>query len=92
MREIQKTDICERRVVHCPEHEASHYLTAFVAEHQAGDGTVRLAFRLPSAYLRTAGRRSNAALSLQSMNDLYPSLATADCFRADGPPIGPRPY
>jgi hypothetical protein len=41
------TQISERLVVHCPDHEASHYVAAFVAEHRAGDGTVRIALRLP---------------------------------------------
>jgi hypothetical protein len=39
------TDICERRVVNCPNHKASKYLAAFVADHQVGDGTVHIALR-----------------------------------------------
>jgi hypothetical protein len=45
------TTICERRVVHCPEHEASHYLAAFVDKHQAGDGTVRLVFHFAGLHI-----------------------------------------
>ena len=44
---MQVTDICERRVVNCPNHKASQYLAAFVAEHQVGDGTVHIALRRP---------------------------------------------
>jgi len=72
------TDVCERRVVHCPEHEASHYLAGFVAEHQAVDGTVRLVVRLPvSIFVRGRApieRRVVARLSLQSMSDRYPTF------------------
>jgi hypothetical protein len=51
LKEIQMTDVTERLVVHCPDHEASHYLTAFVADHQAGDGTVCIALRLRTSTL-----------------------------------------
>ena len=63
MREIQKTDICERRVVHCPEHEASHYLTPPLPSIKRV--TARFVSRsvCRSAYLRTAGRQSNAISS-----------------------------
>jgi hypothetical protein len=44
---IQMTDICDRRVVNCPNHKASKYLAAFVADHQVGDGTVHIALRRP---------------------------------------------
>src|ERR1035438_7504667 len=42
---MQVTDSGERRVVNCPNHKASQYLAAFVAEHQIGDGTVHIALR-----------------------------------------------
>jgi hypothetical protein len=36
-------DVTARRVVYCPSDKASHYLAAFVADHQDGDGVVRVA-------------------------------------------------
>jgi hypothetical protein len=41
------TDIGERRVVLCPEREASRRLVAFVAEHRAAGGSVSITLRLP---------------------------------------------
>jgi hypothetical protein len=83
------TDVCERRVVHCPNHKASHYLAAFVADHQVDDGTVRIALRRPIR--RFAHRRPLierpvvATLSLQSMNDLYPIYSVTWLPKGNGP-------
>jgi hypothetical protein len=51
------TDVCERPVVHCPNHKASHYLAAFVADHQVDDGTVRIVLRRPIRRSSIHGRR-----------------------------------
>jgi hypothetical protein len=41
------TDICERRGVRWLERDSADYLAAFIDEHRGGDGTVRIALRLP---------------------------------------------
>ena len=46
------SDISERLVVHCPDQEASQHLAAFINEHQAGDGRVRVPLRLPTGVFR----------------------------------------
>jgi hypothetical protein len=84
------TDFCERLVVHCPDQDASHYLAAFVAEHQVGDGTMRIALRL--AIGRSADRRSlierpvvATLYSLQSINDPHPTYSITWLPKGDGP-------
>jgi hypothetical protein len=83
------TEICERCVVACPEHRASHYLARFVANHRVGDGTVRFALRRP--IIKFADRRSLterplvATLSLQSMSDLDPTYSITWMPKGDGP-------
>jgi hypothetical protein len=68
------TDVSERLVIHCPDHEASHYLTAFVADHQAGDGTVCIALRLPTS--RLADRRP--LIERCVIATLYPLKSSGD--------------
>jgi hypothetical protein len=84
------TAICERRVVQCPNHKASQYLAALVADRQVGDGSVHLALRRPIR--RFADRRRPnqglvvATLSLQSMDDLlYPAYCVSWLPNGDGP-------
>jgi hypothetical protein len=73
-REIPMTDISERLVVHCPAKEASHHLSAFIAEHQLGDGTIRIGLRLPISLF--ANRRS--LIERQVVATLYPLRAAHD--------------
>jgi hypothetical protein len=83
---MQMTDICERLVVNCPNHKASQYLAAFVAEYQVGDGTVHIALRRPIfADRRLTGRPVVATLSLQSTGELYPSYAVSWLSKGVGP-------
>src|SRR5450755_2570883 len=82
------TDICERRrVVHCPNHKASQYLAAFVADHQVGDGTLHIALRRPIFADRRhlTERPVVATLSLQSADELYPAYAINWLPKGDGP-------
>lgn len=81
-------DIYERRrVVHCPNHKASQYLAAFVADHQVGDGTVHIALRRPlfADRRRLTGRPVVATLSLLSTGELYPAYSVSWLSRGDGP-------
>jgi hypothetical protein len=68
------SDISERLVVHCPDHEASRHLAAFVSEHQLGDGTVRVALRLPLS--KFADRR--ALIERRVVATLYPLRSITD--------------
>jgi hypothetical protein len=84
------TDICERLVVHCPTHEASDYLAAFVADHKQGDGSVRITLRLPMS--RLADRRSiterpaiGTFFSLKAISDRYPTYSVTWLPKGDGP-------
>jgi hypothetical protein len=83
------TEICERCVVACPEHKASHYLATFVADHRVGDGTVRFELRRP--IIKFTDRRQVterplvATLSLQSMSDLDPTYCGTWMPKGDGP-------
>jgi len=84
---MQVTDICERRVVNCPNHKASQYLAAFVAEHQIGDGTVHIALRRPifADRRRLTEPPVVATLSLQSTSGLYPAYAVSWLPKRGGP-------
>jgi hypothetical protein len=84
---MQVTDICERRVVNCPNHKASQYLAAFVAEHQIGDGTVHIALRRPifADRRRLTEPPVVATLSLQSTSGLYPAYAVSWLPKGGGP-------
>jgi len=81
------TDICERRVVHCPNHKASRYLAAFVADHQVGDGTVHIALGQPifADRRRLTERPVVATLSLQSTSERYPAYSVSWLPKGDGP-------
>ena len=84
------TDICERLVVHCPDHEASRYLAAFVADHRSEDGTVRITLRLPisaSADRRPLTERPVVATlyPLESIGDLHPTYSVTWLPKGDGP-------
>ena len=67
------SDISERLVVHCPDREASRHLAAFVAEHNVGDGTLRIALRLPNSMF--ADRR--ALIERRVVATLYPLRSMA---------------
>ena len=84
---MQVTDICERRVVNCPNHKASQYLAAFVAEHQIGDGTVHIALRRPifADRRRLTEPPVVATLSLQPTSGLYPAYAVSWLPKGGGP-------
>jgi hypothetical protein len=83
------SDIDERRVVRCPFHEASSYLGAFIAEHQAGDdGTVRIALHLPIGMFADRRplieRRLVATLyPLPWISDLYPTYSVTWSAKTD---------
>jgi hypothetical protein len=81
------TDIRERRIVQCPNHKASQYLAAFVADHQAGDGTVHIALRRRIFADRRAlnQRTVVATLSLQSTSERYPAYSVSWLPKGDGP-------
>jgi hypothetical protein len=83
---MQMTDICERRVVNCPNHKASQYLAAFVAEHHVGNGTVHIELRRPivADRRRLTERPVVATLSLQSTK-LYPTYAVSWLPKDGGP-------
>jgi hypothetical protein len=68
------SDISERLVVHCPDREASRHLAAFVAEHNVGDGTLRIALRLPNSMF--ADRR--ALIERRVVATLYPLRSISD--------------
>jgi hypothetical protein len=75
-------EINERRIVHCPESEASHRLAEFVAERRLSDGSLNIALRLPTAMLATfklpIERRGVASFySLQSAADPRPTYSVA---------------
>jgi hypothetical protein len=74
------SDISERLVVHCPDQEASQHLAAFINEHQAGDGRVRVPLRLPTGVFRERRslleRRVVATLyPLRTLSDPYPTYS-----------------
>jgi hypothetical protein len=84
------TQISERLVVHCPDHEASQYVAAFVAEHRAGDGTVHIPLRLP--IVMSEDRRAPierfviaTLYSLQSVGDRHPTYSITWLPKGDGP-------
>ncbi len=75
-------EIRERRIVHCPEREASHRLAAFVAERRLGDGSLNIALRLPiemlAAFKLPIERRGVASFySLQSAADPHPTYSVS---------------
>jgi hypothetical protein len=83
-------DVRERRVVHCPDHEASHYLASFVAEHQVGDGSVRIALGLPISIvadrrIRIERRVIAKLYPLEWIGDPHPSYAVTWLPNGDGP-------
>jgi hypothetical protein len=55
-------DIRERRVVHCPNPQASDYLAAFVADHQRGDDKARMPLTERSAVVTLCPLRSTGNL------------------------------
>lgn len=71
------TDIRERRVVHCPDLQASDYLAAFVADHQRSDGRVRMALSECSA-VATLG-------PLKSTGKLHPKYSVTWSPKGGGP-------
>jgi hypothetical protein len=84
------SDICERLVVHCPDREASQHLAAFIAEHHADDGTVRIPLRLPltlfSDRRSLLERRVIATLyPLRSISDPHPTYSVAWSPKGGGP-------
>ncbi len=84
------SDISERIVVHCPDHEASRHLAAFVADHQIGDGTVRIALRLPVGLFadkRTLIERRVVAtlFPLRSISDPLPTYSVTWAPQGGGP-------
>lgn len=84
------SDISERLVVHCPDREASRHLAAFIADHQVGDGTVRIALRLPIGVFadrRTLiERRVVATLyPLRSISDPHPTYSVTWSAKGGGP-------
>ena len=84
------TDICERRVVHRIESDASQALAAFVAMHRAGDGSVRIALRLPvimfAAWKSAIERRGVAEFfPLKSSGDRFPTYSVNWSARDGGP-------
>jgi hypothetical protein len=84
------SDISERLVVHCPDREASQHLAAFIAAHQTGDGTVRIALRLPVGIFadrRTLiERRIIATLyPLRSITDQHPTYSVTWSSKGGGP-------
>ena len=84
------SDISERLVVHCPDREASRYLAHFIADHQVGDGTVRIALRLPIGLFterRTLiERRVIATLyPLRSISDPHPTYSVTWAPRGGAP-------
>jgi hypothetical protein len=83
-------DICERIVVARMEREASLALAAFVAEHRAGDGSVRIALRLPipmfAAWKSAIERRGVADFySLRSSKEHFPTYSVTWSTRDGGP-------
>jgi hypothetical protein len=89
-REKIMSDISERLVVHCPDHEASRHLAAFVADHQTGDGTLQIALRLPIGIFadrRTLlERRVVATLyPLRSISDAHPTYSVTWSAKGGGP-------
>jgi hypothetical protein len=87
---IQMTDISERLVVRCPNHEASDYLAAFVADHIQGDGSVRMKMRLPIS--RHSDRRPlaeravvGAFCPLKASGVGFPSYSLSWLTKGDGP-------
>jgi hypothetical protein len=68
------SDISERLVVHCPDHEASRHLAEFIAHHRDADGKVRIALRLPIGLF--ADRRS--LLERRVIATLYPLRSISD--------------
>jgi hypothetical protein len=84
------SDICERIVVHCDDREAALYVATFVAEHQLGDGTIRIALRLPISKLadrRPLTERPVIATlyRLQSASDAHSTYSVTWLPKGDGP-------
>jgi hypothetical protein len=83
-------DVSERLVVHCPDHEASHYLAAFVAEHQVGGGTMRIGLRLPISMLADRQMRIEhgviaTLISAVMDRDPHPTYSVTWLPNGDGP-------
>ncbi len=80
------TDICERRVVHCPNPEASDYLAAFVADHHGVDGTVRLPISRLSNRRPLIERHVVATVyPLKSIGSLHPTYSVTWLPKDGGP-------
>lgn len=84
------SDISERLVVHCPDHEASRHLAAFISDHQADDGTVRIVLRLPIGTFvdrRALIERQVCATlyPLKSMSDPQPTYSVTWSPKGGGP-------
>jgi hypothetical protein len=79
-----------KRIVRCPYDEATQFLTAFIAQHRTGDGSARIALRLPAGIFAErrslVERRLCATLyPLHSMNDrqqIYSVTWTLPAFGA----------
>jgi hypothetical protein len=87
---MQMSDISERLVVHCPDREASRHLAAFIADHRVGDGTVRIALRLPISLFadrRTSIQRRVVATlyPLRSIEDPNPTYSVTWSPEGGGP-------
>jgi hypothetical protein len=83
-------DICERCVVARMESDAPQALAAFVAEHRAGDGSLRIALRLPIpmfAAWRSAIERRGVAdfYSLRTSSEHFPTYSVTWSTRDGGP-------
>jgi hypothetical protein len=63
-----------KRIVRCPYDEAAQFLTAFIAQHRTGDGSARIALRLPAGIF--AERRSLVERRLCAT--LYPLHSMSD--------------
>jgi len=84
------TDICERRVVHRIESDASDALAAFLAGHRAGDGSVRIALRLPVNLItawKSAIEQHGVAdfAALRSSSEHFPTYSVTWSARDGGP-------
>ena len=83
------SDVTARRVVHCPSHKVSHYLAAFVADHQDGDGKVRVALaRTRKGTVSSASIAGDtlfvSMLPLQSSSDHDPAYSVVWLSQEDG--------
>jgi hypothetical protein len=63
-----------KRIVRCPYDEAAQFLTAFIAQHRTGDGSARMALRLPANIF--ADQRS--LLERRLCATLYPLHSMSD--------------